>query len=110
MQLVHPSDGGSPQHAACCAELTSRTWNTDAPSALPVYGEPMSVECSAQGNAVVVAAPTIGRLVGERRPAVRAARGSPWQRGVQFAGRTFVGMPASSWMLVDLVCVLAAVH
>ncbi len=77
---------------------------------LPAYGGSMSIEYSAQGNAAAVAAPTIGRLVGERRATLRLDGSSARLRAIRFVGRAFVGMPASSWMVVDLICVLVAVH
>lgn len=70
----------------------------------------MSIECTTPGNAAIVAAPTVGQLLGTRPRAARRDSGSPFARGIRFLGRAFVGMPASSWMLVDLACVLVAVQ
>jgi len=66
------------------------------------------IAAGTEGHAVTV--PVLDRLGAERRLSRRAALGSVWERVLRVIGRVVLGLPPSTWMLVDISVLLAGVY
>lgn len=69
----------------------------------------MRAQIAPGGPGAAVVAPSIEPLASKCRREVAATR-SIWPRAVRLVGRTFVGLQASTWLLVDVTILWCAVY
>ncbi len=69
----------------------------------------MRAQIAPGGPSTAVVTPSVEALASKRRRE-RPAAGSIWPQAVRLIGRTFVGLPASSWLLIDVTILWSAIY